>query len=164
MGDKDFKFHTDGITNLLRAMKEQKLVVRVGILGTKDARRGGKKGNNSNATIGSFHEQLEYGGSKIPQRSFLRMPLETRLGKEIDKSKQFTKDALTEILKTKSLKKWADSIGVAAVSVVLQAFDSNGFGTWQKLEKSTLARKQVKQTLVETQQLRGSISSEVVKK
>lgn len=53
-------------------------------------------------------------------------------------------------------------IGVTAEGIVLEAFDSNGFGKWAPLNPATLAAKKNHQTLVETQQLRNAILHEVV--
>jgi len=54
-----------------------------------------------------------------------------------------------------------ERIGIVGVATVLDAFDTEGFGTWAPLADRTLASKKVKQILTETQSLRDSISYEV---
>ena len=82
-------------------------------------------------------------------------------GGSIEKSGMFSDDMIKEIIKTGELTKYVEKVGIAGVSVVLQAFDSGGFGTWKSLNEKTLKYKKVKQILIETHQLRDSISYEV---
>ncbi len=49
-------------------------------------------------------------------------------------------------------------VAVVAEGIVAEAFDTGGFGQWPP---SDMTHKKVHQTLVETQQLRNSITSEV---
>lgn len=159
MSDDEIKVNGKILDNLLSAMKEKKIVAKVGVLGTKDARNAAfdekDTGAISNATIGAAHE---FGTSKLPQRSFLRMPLQTMLSKELLKNGFFTDENLREAAKEKNFKSYIEKIAITGVAVVLQAFDTGGFGEWPP---SNMERKKVKQTLVETQQLRDSITYEV---
>lgn len=146
------------LEKLIAAMKGKPVVAKVGVLGSYNARSG--PGSNSNATIGAAHE---FGAPArgIPMRSFLRMPLTEELPKQLEGSGAFTEDAFKQVAKEGSFRVWIEKVAIMGVSVVLGAFDSNGYGTWQALEPATLARKKVKQTLVETHQLRDSISYEI---
>lgn len=145
----------DGLQKVLKAIKGNPPTARVGILGNGSARQGG---GTNNATIGAAHE---FGTSSLPIRSFLRVPISEHLQPELEKSGAFTEDALNAVVKQKSLKPWVDKMAVVAEGIVAQAFDSGGFGKWPALNAKTMERKKVKQILVETQQLRNSITSEV---
>lgn len=147
----------DGLEKLLKALgSARKPVVRVGILGA--AAREPIKGSKtapSNAQIGAWHE---FGTSKSPVRSFLRMPLSEKLQKELDSSGALDKDTMQGVIKSGTVIPWLKKIAVLAEGIVADAFDTSGFGKWKL---SNMSRKKVHQTLVETQQLRNSITSEV---
>lgn len=113
---------------------------------------------STNAAIGLFHE---FGTEKTPQRSFLRMPLITRLQKKLEQSGAFNKEALRNVVREGSMETYVRKILASGEAIVLEAFATGGFGEWKP---SDMTRKKVQQTLVETQQLRDSITSEVVAK
>jgi hypothetical protein len=128
---------------------------RIGILGDQTVRA---EDTSSNAAIGLLHE---FGTEKLPQRSFLRMPLTTKLQKALEQSGAFNKEALRNVVKEGSFQTYVRKILASGESVVLEAFATGGFGQWKP---SDMKYKKVQQTLVETQQLRDSITSEVVSK
>lgn len=161
-----------GLDQILKALKAKPPVVRVGILGEKTQRVEGKttltfsevqnlkkprRGADvpTNAEIGASHE---FGTSKLPQRSFLRMPLADRLQKEMESAGALDEKVLKEVIRSGSVVPWLKKIAVLAEGIVLGAFDSGGYGKWKP---SDMRYKTVHQTLVETQQLRNSITSEV---
>jgi hypothetical protein len=127
-------------------------VAKVGILGDKNARADGP---TTNAEIGKKHE---FGEDGMPARSFLRVPISEQMQRYLDKSGAFTVDSLKEILKTKTLKPWVMKFAITAEAIVQDGFDSGGFGAWPP---SNMEHKKVQMTLVETQQLRNSVTSEV---
>ncbi len=86
------------------------------------------------------------------------MPISTQLDKRMQASGDLDPSTVKEILKLGSVVPWLKRIAVMAEGIVLEAFDSGGFGTWVP---SDMRRKKVHQTLVETAQLRNSITSEV---
>lgn len=145
-------FNISGLDWFIAGLKGKLPVVRVGIL--NDSPRGSGK-EPTNATVGIAHE---FGTSKLPQRSFLRMPISERLMKELESKKAFDKNVLAQVVKNKTIEPWMKKVAVAAEAVVAEAFDTGGFGKWKP---SNMSRKKVHQTLVETQQLRNSISSVV---
>lgn len=150
---KDFEFNDLGLGELEKVIKEiNNLKIKVGILGSKDNR----EGDGSNASIGKIHEF----GIGMPTRSFLRMPLIEKMQNAVDESGALSRDALREILKKDGAIAWAKKIGILAEAVISDAFSTGGFGKW---EKSNMKYKKVHMTLVETQQLRNSIVSEVTK-
>ncbi len=146
--------NTKVLDQLYRAIRDNKITAKIGILGAKNARTGP---SSSNASVGAAHE---YGSParRLPIRSFLRMPITEKLPKELEKSGFFNEDMLKANIKDGNLKQYVDKIAIAAVAVVLQAFDTTGFGTWKL---SNMDYKTVKQTLIETGQLRDSIDYEV---
>lgn len=159
MSDAIETMNLKGCDQLLKAFKGKLPVVSVGILGSKNSRTGK---NNSNATIGAYHEQpagMEFGSTKMPQRSFLRVPLTDNLDKKIESSGALNKDVLAEVIRTGALKPWLQKIGVLAEEVIQGAFDSGGYGKWAPWSKGYTNN--TGQILVDTQQLRDSITSEV---
>lgn len=146
-----------GLEKLLKAMKpERSPHVRVGILGDKVAREAKGKSTINNAELGAIYE-YNINPSR-PGGSFLRVPIGDHLQEYMEKSGAFTDDALALVVKEGSLIPWLDKIGVLAEKIVQDAFSSAGFGKWRP---SNMARKKNKQTLVETQRLRESITHEV---
>lgn len=150
----DVTLKIDGLKKFLKAIKDKPPIARVGILGNSAARSNEGDGPN-NATIGAYHE---FGTSSLPVRSFLRVPISENMQKELDDSGAFTPQAFSDVMKTKSLRPWVEKLAIIAEGIVADAFDTGGNGKWQP---SHMQYKKVKQTLVETQQLRNSITSEV---
>lgn len=155
----------DGLQSLLKALEKKSPVARIGILGSSQ-RRGGK--GTTNATVGAAHE---FGTSRIPQRSFLRVPLIDHLEDELAKSGAFTRSSLQEIASARSLIPWVKKLAIIGEGIVSDAFNTGGFGKWPPWAPSTSKGKarafskgkiNTLQLLVETQQLRNSITSEVV--
>ncbi len=140
------------LEKILKAFKAKPVVARVGILGESGRRQSSGK---TNAEIGACHE---FGTTTLPVRSFLRLPISSLMQKYLDNSGAFDKDVLKEVVAKATFTPWIKKMAVVAESIVSDAFDSGGFGTWAP---SNMARKQNHQTLVETQQLRNSITSEV---
>jgi phage gpG-like protein len=87
------------------------------------------------------------------------MPLNEKLGPEIDKSDLKQEDYLKEVIKTKSVKTWMQKVGVLAEKVIAEAFATGGFGKWKP--HSPGYENNTGDILVDTTQLRDSISSEV---
>lgn len=139
-----------GLDQLIKMLKKP-AVARVGILGGSDSR----KGKGSNAEVGMKHE---YGKDGMPVRSFLRMPLIDQLEKAMKQSSAFKASVLSDSIKKGSMVPYMKVLAVIAEGVIAEAFATGGFGKWQP---SNMANKKNHQTLVETQQLRNSITSEV---
>ncbi len=168
----------DKLQSLIKALKVNPPKAKIGILGGsvhssmiygkggksngKEKYRGGfndfSEQQKTNAEIGAIHE---FGTSSVPQRSFLKMPISDNLSKEMQKGGLFDKDVLEKVVGEKSLKAWVTLAAVAAVACVADAFNTGGNGKWAPLSPKTMDHKKVHQTLVETQQLRNSITYEV---
>lgn len=148
----DVELKMTGLEKLAKALKVKPPVARIGILGSNSSRTGG---GASNATIGAYHE---FGTSNLPQRSFLRIPISDNLEKEMESSGALDKDTLKAVIAGGTLLPWVKKIAILAEGIVAGAFDTGGYGKWRP---SNMAYKANHQTLVETQQLRNSITSEV---
>ncbi len=112
----------------------------------------------TNAQIGAIHEFGSVNHS-IPERSILRMPILSRLSDELKKTP--LKDWEDYLIKF-GLKGLLRAIGQSAVGVIQDAFHTGGFGRWAKLKPATVKRKGSTEILVETTQLRRSITFAVV--
>ena len=130
--------------------------VVVGVLAGKNPRTDAeKKSTQTNAEIGAAHE---FGTSKTPRRSFLRMPISENLEKFLQSAGAFDKKTIEKVVKSGSLIEWMKQVGVTAEKVVQTAFATGGFGQWKP---SNMKNKKIHLTLVESTQLRNSITSEV---
>lgn len=149
----DDEIDTKIMDDLTKILKRDKTDVKVGIIG----KNGRRESTQTNAQIGAKHE---FGSEKLPIRSFLRMPLTEYLQKYLEKSKDaiFTDDLIKRILAAKSLAPLFERIGIIGVRIVMDAFNSTGFGKWRP---SIMEFKNNHQTLVETGQLMKSIEYEV---
>lgn len=152
-----------GLKNLIKALKAPPHA-RVGILSGKAARKStGSKSAPNNATIGAAHE---YGSPSrgLPQRSFLRVPINDHLDSELEKNPLTARQTFESAAKDGTLLKFLSLLGATAERVVRLGFTNNGYGKWEKLSKQRLDEKTIKSNiLVDTTQLRESISNEVVK-
>lgn len=148
--DFEVTYKDHGLKNLIKALKEDVPMAHVGVLGSKNARRDG----NTNAAIGYKHEF----GIDVPRRSWLREPITANLEKYLEEAGAFDEDTMKMVLKTGSLKFFITKIGIVAERIVADGFETGGFGKWQP---SNMRFKKNHQTLVETQQLRNAVTSEV---
>lgn len=143
------KIDTVGLDKLIKSLKKMPQV-QVGIFGGVHEGGGG-----TNAEVGAVHE---FGTSKLPQRSFLRVPLIDHYYKDLKASGIFSKKGVEQIIKEGSFLGAAMKMGVLAEGIILTGFDTGGYGKWKP---SDMRYKKVHQTLVETQQLRNSITHRV---
>ena len=135
-----------------------KYFTRVGILGSEGSKEhaGTKK---TNAEIGEIHELGLVAG--IPKRSFLKMPLETKLFSKIESEKENYYNAL----KSGKMLNWFRAVGTWAEEIIMEAFETRGFGSWTPNAPATIARKGGRDTpLIDTRQLKDSITSKVYEK
>lgn len=130
---------------------KKKYVAKVGILKSNSRDDG-----FGNAELGAVHEFGSY-SKNIPARSFLRVPLMNN-GKKIIKS---VEEKATEAFVNGDPKKAYRLLGIAGEGIVQNAFETSGNGNWAPLKKSTIARKGSSMPLIDSGQLRRSISSEV---
>ena len=154
-----FEYKDMGLQALIKALGESSPSAKVGILGGAKARTEGSsdKHQSTNAEIGARHE---FGSTNLPVRSFLRMPISLKMQTYLDNSKLLTPEVIKNVIQEKSLEQIVSILGILGESIVLEAFTTGGFGKWKA---SNMTNKKNQETLVETQQLRNSISSEVIK-
>jgi hypothetical protein len=130
--------------------------VKVGILGANAVRQEGD--GASNVDIGITQEFGSF-SKNIPPRSFLRMPIQT-------KQKQILafvgSKKVMDCLLSGKVERGLAFIGMYAESWVQSAFASRGFGKWKPNAPATIRRKGSDKPLIDTAELRRSISSEVV--
>jgi phage gpG-like protein len=146
------------LENLIKEL-EKEFYVDVGILGETNTTT---EGGYTLAGIGAVHE---FGTDKagrgrnvtIPERSFIKMPLET--GQEqIEKA---VKDKFQELMEKGDIKRIFQLIGLAAEGRIQEAFETGGFGEWPALRPSTIARKGSDAILIDDGSLRKAITSKV---
>lgn len=170
----DFRFDDTGLQNLLRVL-ESDHSVRVGVFGgahtaaRKEAgalrKNGGEGGRNigkgasdtTNAEIGFL---MEYGAPKrkIPARSWLRMPLMSKINQIVKDSAKYFEASV----KDGDSIKFLTILGVNAEKWIGLAFDSKGFGSWAANRPATVARKGSASPLIDTGQLRRAVTSMVI--
>ncbi len=116
--------------------------------------------SQTNAQIGARHE-LGDPASNLPIRSWLRMPITEKMQETLIKAlpPAAQKRLWKEIIETKSLRPFVKKLAILGEQIVQMGFDTGGFGKWKP---SQFRHKANQQTLVETQQLRNSVSSEVI--
>lgn len=114
------------------------------------------------AEIGYVHE---YGNRSkgIPQRSFLRMPF-YKHQKQVDRMVEIGYKSLVE--GTSNVNDALNKIGGKATSIVVDAFNTRGYGEWQDNSEKTIALKTINgkqgtEPLVDTGNLKQSIHWEV---
>ena len=116
----------------------------------------------TNGFIGAIHE---FGSvsRNIPARSFLRFPLRIGLPTKL----RLNQKGMVNALLQGTFKNWLTKLGFACEEIVDHAFESSGDGSWKPLKASTIRARKKKGAdkflpLIDTGQLRRSISSEVV--
>lgn len=147
-------FDNSGFKTVKGAL-EDSFKTRVGILGSKASAEHGE--GMTNVEIGSIHE---FGSisRNIPARSFLRIPLEEHIWEWVKKNK----DKYEKLIETSSVEKWYVALGFEAERIVDEAFTTSGYGKWKPLKPITIRRKGSAMPLIDTGQLRASITSQVI--
>lgn len=174
MNEQTFNFDDSGLQNLLKAMSGDGSV-RIGVfggehmeagqkrkIGSDQGRLGGRKQTKTksgmtNAEVGFL---MEYGAPqrKIPSRSWLRMPIMSKINQIVKDSAR----GFSEAVKTGDSKKFLTIVGINAEKWIELAFDTRGFGSWAANRPSTIERKNSDTPLIDTGQLRRSVTSMVV--
>ena len=165
------EFKIDGLDKLVKALKVQNPPkILVGIVGTKPERS-----DSSNAEIGAAHE---YGSVKhnLPARSFLRMPILTHLNDAMKDAKMTSKETMRKVIESGNIYPWLEKIKLIAKGIVIEAFDTEGWGQWAKWSNRYAKRQESKMNskktsgkgtdnkiLDDTGQLKGAIDAVIVK-
>ncbi len=131
--------------------------VDIGVLGAKSSSLH-PDSEYTIAEIGAVHEFGTLTGEPpIPQRSFIRMPLETgqkQITQEVEKG-------LEEKLANGNIEGIFKDIGIAAEVRIQEAFETGGFSQWEPLSERTIAAKGSSAILIDRGFLRKSITSRV---
>lgn len=139
---------------------EDKYFVKIGILTGKASET--HENGISNLELGLVHE---FGSltRNIPQRSFLRFPIEFKR-KDIIKFIKKRKDIIRNQILRGDIKVVYQQLGFIAEDIIQQAFETGGFGQWQDIKEKTKKAKKSSTILIDTAQLRRSITSKVMRK
>lgn len=174
MAKDKVKFESKKIDDLVRSLKKD-YVLKVGIIGSKAKTSHDKDSGLTNAEVGSFHE---FGLGNMPKRSFLEMPVREKIQFNQDQWKKIKKNIFNKMfVQNKAKEVWQD-LGEKCVSVIMEAFDSNGFGQWApwstqytnyRMNKIKSKKKREifwseHNILVDSGKLRNSITYKVTKK
>ena len=159
------------LENLIKNLSK-KYYVDIGIMGEKNQT---VEGGYTLAGIGAVHEfgtDRAGRGNKtvIPERSFIRMPLETGQ----DQIEKDIEPKIEKLLADGNIKGIFKLIGVAGEARIQEAFETGGFGTWKenspitihgskpgKDGKKFIKGKKSDQPLIDIGGLRQSVTSRV---
>lgn len=102
--------------------------------------------------VGVWHE---FGTQRVPQRSFLRGPLNAK-STELDKvlGQQFN----LVLEKGLEVEKALGRVGLAARNICVGAFRTRGYGVWKDISQSTKDAKGSSGVLIDNEILRSSIT------
>lgn len=149
------KGNTDGLDRMLKNVSS-KLVAKIGIFGGGDR----EEGELSNVEVGASHEFGVF-SKNLPRRSFLRDPISLKRKELIKKAESIIKD---NIDKEGGDKRIFEIIAAYGEKIVQEAFETGGYGTWQPLSQETIDGKGSSQILIDSAQLRKSITRKVEKR
>lgn len=165
VNETKISINLEGLDEIRKGLGEN-WYAKVGILGSsKNARAkfnqeriGGEE--LTNVELGVIHEfgSAEHG---IPARSFLRMPIETQK----DEIMKFLSSAkVKEMIEQGRIKSVFQWLGLVGEGIVQRAFTTRGYGKWKPNAPYTIAQKGSSAPLIDTGQLRRSITSEAAKR
>jgi phage gpG-like protein len=161
MNDDTCTLNVKGLDQLLKALKAAPPVCRVGVLGEGNSRqpKEGEKHIPTNSEVGAVHE---FGSPArgIPVRSFLRIPISGNLTKYLSDNGTLNKQTMKAVIKSGSVLPWMERVAATALTIVKDAFATQGFGKWPAWKDSNYSNN-ANMVLVDTTQLRDSITSEV---
>lgn len=159
----DFQSDTKGLDNLNKVFKDLgKMYTDVGVL----------EGNmypDSDKTVAEVGAIQEFGSDKlgrddisrpIPARSFVKFPIESKMGKIVEAVARGASKDLAE----GGAERIMNKLGAACDKQIQLAFETGGFGEWKPLSKFTIRKKKSSAILIDTALLRKSISWRVGKK
>jgi len=140
--------------------------VKIGVIGDKATAQHKTAGGHiqlTNALLAFVHEFGKKSAPKIPARSFIKMPLELHLTELLSKKKALTQAAMERAIRAGCGEEFSRKIGIVAEECIQTAFRTRGYGDWKTNAPSTIKAKGSDAPLIDTGELRRSITSEVVK-
>lgn len=145
-----------GLRTLQRQLKElNTMEAHVGLFADNAGRVAKENRIAHNPSLGYVHEFTPVKGGV---RSWLRMPLLTRLGPVI-KSKGA---GWFNTLHKQGAKRTLGLLGAVGEDVIQEAFATGGWGQWPTLSRETIRRKGSSAILIESAQMRKAVASRVV--
>ncbi len=123
----------DGLNKLTKLLKED-YTLRVGILGSRARSQHDSESGVTNAELGVFHE---FGTVKMPQRSFLWMPLVEKLNFDNPDMQNFKKVVWKQLFVKKAPEEFYKALAELAMTAINECFATRGFGMWKPLSDST---------------------------
>jgi len=146
------------LRTLQRQLAELKgMEAQVGLFKDTAGRSADKGRIADNPSLGFEHEFGNF-PNRLPERSFLRMPLFLHLGPTM----------LTNgldwlwMLRNFGARRMLGRLGVMAEEIIQEAFATRGWGAWPELRPATIRRKGSTAILIESAQLRKAVSSRVI--
>lgn len=134
--------------------------VEIGVFKENNARTGfGRASDITNAEV-AFKNELGSRAENIPPRSFIQMPIASKLPEELRDNADFI---FAPLANGGKIDEALERVGFQAEAVIQDAFDTQGFGKWPANSPMTAEIKGKNSPLIDTNQLRKSISSRVVK-
>lgn len=130
--------------------------VEVGVLSNKTERGEGEEFDN--AALGAVHE-LGSRSAGIPARSFLRVPIMTKMREKVAK---VTAKRIVQNMLKRGAKNTMAQLGHMAEAVIDEGFATRGYGKWAPNKPATIRRKKSDMPLIDKGKLRRSITSRVV--
>lgn len=157
----DIKLDVSKMKTLLKFLQGGMPGIKVGIMGQKNARKGDSP---SNAEIGFTNEFGKMTGyPKIEPRSFIRMPLNTHFYDKMLSKKSLTAEEFEKAIASGNAEQFAQKVGIVAEETIQDAFATRGWGQWKPNADLTVELKGSDSPLIDTGQMRRSITSKVIK-
>lgn len=149
-GQSEIRGDFSGLEKLISSLKE-KHSVDIGYF--KDAK------TPDGQSVAQYMAAHEFGSisQKLPVRSSVRMPLETKQGDIA----RYAEGKARDHIESGDIKAIFEDIGIAGQSKIQEAFDTGGFGTWPPDSDKTVARKGSDAVLIDTGLARKSVTYEV---
>lgn len=148
-----------GLEQFSKKIKEAtKYETRIGFLGSEKASR--ENEGIKNPDLAALHH---FGSitKKIPSRSpFIGFYIK----EETNELNNVFANALKQNLKNPDVEKVFSKAGIVGENIIDSAFETGGFGRWQKISPKTAKKKGNDKILIETDQLHKSRVSKVIKK
>ena len=151
MNPADFLARSNHQLTAMREMKKKH--VAVGVLANSATSRVYEGGAN----VLQVAAANEFGTTRIPQRSFLKMPQELKAS-ELSK---FIRKQMFKILEGRQVEQGLGLIGTFAVNLSQDAFASGGFGNWPDIADETKENKGSSAPLIDQGTLKNSVTYEV---
>jgi len=166
MAINKLRYNMDGLEKIQKTLEEaKKFRAQVGIFGNENQRDSGSS-SLTNAEIAARHEfgfTIEDGpfkGIRVVPRSILRMPIGTHI-KDIQ---ALIKNDVMPLLAAGKIPELFKRLGIACEKIIDQAFQTSGWGFWKPNTPVTVMLKGSDKPLIDSTQLRHSITSRVDKK